>query len=169
MEFNLSDIQHIFEADNDTKSAEVGEEVSLLTDNIENFRFEKLGVAKDRAIIYAISGYIARNLIKNRSKCDDCSEFLSPDKVSFHPDIDEVVNTDQVEAREEFVRNITRGGLIKPSDALFVLCVHVSMYTFIINAENHKEVLLATSNPRSVFVGTFIQKLDENENTRVIL
>ena len=82
---------------------------------------------------------------KNSSKCDDCLEFLSPDKVPFHPDIDEVVNTDQVEAREEFVRNLTRGGLIKPSDALFVLCVHVSMYTFIINAENHKKVLLPIS------------------------
>ena len=65
MEFNLSDIQHIFEADNDTKSTEVGEEVSLLTDSIENFRFEELGIAEDQAIIYAISGYIARNLIKN--------------------------------------------------------------------------------------------------------
>ena len=43
------------------------------------------------------------------------------------------------------------------------------MYTFIINAENHNTVLLSTSNPSSVFVSTFIQKLDENENTRVIL
>ena len=83
MGFNLSDIQHIFEADNDTKSAEVGEEVSLFTDSIENFRFEELGIVKDQAIIYAISGYIARNLIKIRSKCDDCSKFLSPGEVPF--------------------------------------------------------------------------------------
>ena len=75
------------------------EEVSLVTDGIENFRFEELGVAEDQAIIYAISGYNARDLIKNMSKCDDCSKFLSPGKVPFHPDIDEVVNTDQLEAR----------------------------------------------------------------------
>ena len=56
MGFYLSDIQHIFEADNDTKSAEVEEEVSILTDSIENFRFEEFGVDEDQAIIYAISG-----------------------------------------------------------------------------------------------------------------
>ena len=52
---NLSE-QHIFEADSDIKSVEVEEEVSLLADSIENFRFEELGVAEDQAIIYAISG-----------------------------------------------------------------------------------------------------------------
>ena len=40
MGFNLSDIKQIFETDDEAKSADHEEEVSLLLDSVENFRFE---------------------------------------------------------------------------------------------------------------------------------
>ena len=56
------------------------------------------------------------------------------------------------------------------SDAFFVLCVHAyMMFSFILNGEQRKNVLLSTSNPRTVFINTFIQRFDDDESTCVIL
>ena len=171
MGFSLSDIKQIYETEvDDIRSSEVEREISVLLENVDTFRFDEISI-EDQAIVYAIPGYIARNIIKNMPTCQDCSECLSPGKVPLQlyfeqPD----TSTDETNAKEEFVRSVTRGGLIKPSDALYVLCAHVyMMYTFIINDEQKKQVLLSASNPRSVFVETFIQKCEENENTCVIL
>ena len=72
----------------------------------------------------------------------DYSNLLSPGKVPLPLNYDVTDNLgspDEANAKEEFVRNITRGGLIKPSDVLYVLCAHTHMmYTYIINAEQKK-------------------------------
>ena len=43
------------------------------------------------------------------------------------------------------------------------------MHTFIINDEQKKQILLSVSNPRNVFVETFIQKCEDNEYANIIL
>ena len=99
----------------------------VMLENVENFSFEELQKEEDQAIVYAISGYIARKLIKNMSTCQDCSYLLSPGKVPLPLNFDvtnNISSPDEENAKDGFVRNITRGGLIKPSDVLYVLCAH---------------------------------------------
>ena len=171
MGFNLSDIKDIFE-DGETESHHLESNVMEMLENIENFSFEKLQNEHDEAIVYTVAGYIARNLIKNMSPCQDCSNMLSPGKVPLPLNVDatENISSPEENIKEEFVRNITRGGLLKPSDLLYVICTHAHMmYTFIINDEQKKEILLASCNPRKVFVETFIQKCESNEFANIIL
>ena len=171
MGFNLSDIKDIFE-DGETESHHLESNVMEMLENVENFSFEKLQNEHDEAIVYTVAGYIARNLIKNMSPCQDCSNMLSPGKVPLPLNFDatENISSPEENIKEEFVRNITRGGLLKPSDLLYVICTHAHMmYTFIINDEQKKEILLASCNPRKVFVETFIQKCESNEFANIIL
>ena len=119
----------------------------------------------DQAIVYSLSGYAAKNIIKNVKNCTGCIDLLSPGKASLTPvfDTDEENNENEIEAKEEFLRLITRGGLIKPSDALFVACCHSwLLYQNIVNNDNSKNVLLASHNSRETFIEVLIQKLDHN-------
>ena len=128
MGFSLSDIKDIYTTVINENSAEVEQEVVVFSENVDDFIFESSNI-DDEGIIFAISGYIARNLIKNMSKCQDCSDFLSPGKVPLQLNFDET-NSAGVEnnIREEFICGITRGGLIKPTDAtpfIFSVLMHI--------------------------------------------
>ena len=168
MGFSLSNIKDIFENEN---TEDLDSSVMLMLENIENFSFEEPLKDEDQSIVYALSGFIAKKLIKHKSNCQDCSDFLSPGKVPFQLEFEDgLCSPDEVNTKEEFIRDITKGGLIKPSDALYILCTHSHMmYTFIVNDKNKKQVLLSTSNPRNVFVETFIQKCEDNEYANIIL
>ena len=50
----------------------------------------------------------------------------------------------------------------------FYAHIHM-MYTYIINDEQKKQILLSVSNPRNVFVETFVQKCKDNEYANIIL
>ena len=99
-------------------------------DVIGKYLFEDTSTSSDQAIVDYISGYIARNLIKNKGKCPDWAIMLSPGKVPMETKFDDVegVSADEVHAKEFFVKSITRGCLIEPSDALYVTCIHAWMF-----------------------------------------
>jgi len=121
---------------------------------------------------YSLSGYAAKNIIKSVQSCQDCINPLSPGKAAMNPVFESRVesNEDEIEAKEEFLRLITRGGLIKPSDALFIVCCHSwLLYHKIINSDTSKNLLLASNNSRATFIEVFIQKLDHNESSRKLL
>ena len=74
--------------------------------------------------------------------CEDCNQLFTPGKipveVSFensdeHPD-DPTLRSN--EAKEEFVNSVSRGGLRKPSDFVYIACVHASaLNRYIFNSE----------------------------------
>ena len=110
MGFSLSDIKGIFE-NKDTESADLDSNVIVMLENVENFSFKELQKEEDQAIVYAISGYIARKLIKNMSTCQDCSNLFSPGKVPLFDVTNNISSPDEENAKEGFVRNITRGAV----------------------------------------------------------
>ena len=88
--------------------------------------------------------------------CHSCSQIVSPGKMPLEINF-EMIN--EPNAREEFMRLINRGGLIKPSDLLYVACSHIyTLFNFIKHDNVIKKVLLSTVNPRSVFVECFFSK-----------
>ena len=73
-------------------------------------------------------------------------------------------------AKEEFVNAISRGGLTKPSDYLYIAAVHASALTkFIFGSEDLKKTFLATENPRDTFVGCFLKLLENDTNCSYLL
>jgi hypothetical protein len=65
---------------------------------------------------------------------------------------------------------ITRGGLLKPSDALYVVCCHAHvLYKKLADTEENKKLLLSTSNPISVYVEALMHKLESCQNTMGLL
>ena len=65
MGFNLSEIKKIFESAPKNISHEVDQNITSLLNVIGKYLFEDTSTSSDHAIVYYISGYIARNLIKN--------------------------------------------------------------------------------------------------------
>ena len=79
---------------------------------------------------------------------------LSPGKVPMETKFDDVegASADEVHAKEFFVKSVNRGGLIEPSDALYVTCIHAIM-----SDVNAKNILMSSDNPTGVFVKSFFR------------
>ena len=173
MGFSLIDIENIFDSNSDSVTVELDLDGTNLIEYIYNFNFDSHVDIQEQAVLYSIAGYIAHGIMKKGIPCPSCSEMISPGKMLLELDfemINEPINADEVYAREEFTRLVTRGGLIKPSDLLYVACSHVyTLFDYIKNDEVIKQVLLSTANPRKVFVECFFQKNDEKENVCSLL
>ena len=119
-----------------------------------------------------LSKNIARSMIEDVSECDACVQFLSPGKMSFTPlfSEDEKPCENEILAREEFLKLISRGALLKPSDVLFVICCHIWMlYSKFMETDYNKKVLMSVSMPRKAFIEVFIQKLEMSANTKELM
>lgn len=67
---------------------------------------------------------------------------------------------------EVFSTLVSRGGLTRPSDYLYVTSVHASVfYEHIMNDISLKDLLFSTENPRYTFVESFYKILGQNEYT----
>ena len=91
-------------------------------------------------------------------KCEQCTELLSAgnmDKSS--------VIIDSADTRQEFLAQISRGGLLKPSDVVYITCMHafVLYNTIKMNSESFS-LLLTSPNPRSVFTTYFSNLIEES-------
>ena len=61
-----------------------------------------------------------------------------------------------MEAKEAFVAAISRGGLTKPSDYMYITSVHAAaLFAYIFKDTDIRNALLATSNPRNTFIESF--------------
>ena len=68
--------------------------------------------------------------------------------------------TENVNSEQEYLNLINRGGLTKPSDILFMTCIHAcTLYSHIQASADAYQILMACCNPRNLFVETFLQKL----------
>ena len=124
----------------------------------------------DSAIIYYIAGYIAKALLKG--SCDQCASLISPGKVPIQPKFEAINNCNDnvLAAKEEFITSISRGGLIKPSDYIYVTSVHASCLSqYIFKNEDVKKSLLGTQNPREVFIESFLIILRNDDNLLKLL
>ena len=80
------------------------------------------------------------------------------------------VSDDELLAGKAFIDAISRGGLIKPSDLLHVVCMHASdLYQYISGDESLKKELFSAVNSRALFVEVFHAKMEEQEATNSIL
>jgi hypothetical protein len=122
---------------------------------------------RDDAIVYFVAGYIARGLVK-KQKCQLCIELICESTaippVRFCDDANGTVE------RSAFLDQINRGGLVKPSDLLFIFCLQAhELQKILFGDEELKNTFIASECPRAVFTGLLIEKLESSFNTQQLL
>ena len=173
MGYDMNEIKSIFSDVKASKSLIQKEDIESFVNELAGFQFtddSQLSHA-DKNLIYYLAGYIAHSLAKQ--ECDDCNNILTPGKVplpvSFE-DVEGEVEESDLRAKEEFINAISRGGLTKPSDYLYIASVHASsLCNYIFKNENLKKTLFGTENSRDTFVGCFLRLLKNDENCEYMI
>ena len=121
----LTDIKNIFESTADEISLELDLDVTNTIDHIYKFNFNSYVNVEEQAVLYTADGYVAHSIMKKDISCHSCSQIASTGKMPLEINFQMInePNADEVYAREEFMRPINRGGLIKPSDLLYGACL----------------------------------------------
>ena len=79
-------------------------------------------------------------------------------------------DTEKLHAKEDFLKSITRGGLLEPSDMLYVICCHGwTLFAELSQQERNKILLLSFHYPRASFVEVFLRTLENESNTKDLL
>ena len=104
--------------------------------------------------------------------CIQCNKLLSPGKVPVHvpinvpfDDVDQNVDKSSIQTKEEFITAISRGGLAKPSDYIYVCSVHSSALCSFIFSEETLKKSLSTEMQRDTFVHSFMHIIESDENS----
>ena len=124
---------------------------------------------KDQCIVAYGAGYGSHTIGKGL-KCQSCIDILvsrpEPPEIVFTLESgEEVPEEPDFEARNEYIRQVTRGGLSTPSDLCYMSCLYAwNAYREITGDEELKERLFAMSNPRSGFVSLLLE-MTENSSS----
>ena len=124
-----------------------------MLDEISEYEFQNLDLISDddKATMKYTPGRIARSLAEG-SKCKDCKSFFK----FIQPDDDEKPS----DITDEYLDIANRGGLTKPSDVVFMACVHAwALYVTISENGEAFNLLMQSTNPRSVFTHCYIEKM----------
>ena len=168
----MKEITAIFRNSKDSEDQHQQEEFTFFSNELEDYKLSDDSILQDseKTVIYYIARYIAERLAKE--KCTDCNEMFSPGQVqlSISVESDETDLSATHDTKLEFVEQISRGSLAKPSDFIYISCVHASaLNRFIVKNENLRKSLLATKNPRKTFIESFMKVLENEENTEGLL
>ena len=149
------------------------EEINHFFTSLSEFKLTDDGdlSAADKSLIYYIAGYIAKACI---SDCESCNDVVSPGKVSLDVNIESTTgeNEDEscLQAKEAFIEAVSRGGLTRPSDYLYISAVHAAaLYTHVFKDEQLRTALLATVNPRTTFIECYIKSIGNDEFSAPLL
>ena len=121
--FSMTEIKKVFSETNSTKQKEIDSDAACFIESL-NFQLKLETIStEDNAILFYISGYIARS-IKKTSKCTSCCRLLVKDNTVPTVNIEDATEDCVSDDKESFFHEINRGGLCYPSDILFIATIH---------------------------------------------
>ena len=175
MGFSISDIQGLRNEEDLVCTEGVAATVKKLYDCIDVSMSDVLQGSPEH-IIYYVCGALAHSVLR-ANKCSDCVPLISPGKQQLRREdieLDESETDEDSEQeaslREELVHSINRGGLLKPSDVLYVSCHHIwGFYKCIRKHSEWSKLLMESEHPLSVFISLVTEKLEDSENTDAIM
>ena len=113
----------------------------------------------DSNIIFYIAGFISHSL-KKKVKYQECSNILGSNEEITIP-----MAVDIPEDCKYFLNSINRGGLIKPSDIIFLSCIASwRVYQMIMDNDDSKAYFLACKSQRLVFVKCLFIYIENNDS-----
>lgn len=120
---SMAEIKTVFKKPSD-------EEIRVINENAECLLLMADGLYEhqmdsgDEASVYFVSGYFSRSQMKKTS-CKDCHELLAKNTNMPNIEIDIPSNSENNEMQKEsFLKHVSRGGLVTPSDLMFMVCAH---------------------------------------------
>jgi hypothetical protein len=127
-------------------------------------------IAQQAGIIYYVAGYIARSISKQVKK--ECCMCLFTSNSS-RPELaieEEPRNLEEIQLKEDFTRLVNRGGLLSPSDSLFVICFNAFKLRHKIFSIKEAEsfFLSDVENQRETFIDVFFLFYKDDFESNVI-
>jgi len=124
---SLDEVKESFEEVEATKLYAIKDEANTLFSLIDIEPSLASADIEDSSVIYYVSGAFARS-VSNITCCEACAELIMNKEnreflVRFEDDF-------EVHRREEFLNQVNRGGLVKPSDLFYIACLHVWKFFF---------------------------------------
>lgn len=164
--YNFNDIKSMFQAINDQDQVQIGLDAIYLEELVNFIPSEELAT-EDSSILYYVGGYLARSMHK-RVNCESCKDLIRDGKATLLPAFEEN-GMAMTEEKERFVKQVTRGGLSKPTDLVFMVCVHIrSFFESIMKNVESKTFLLDCQHPRDVFSTGYVSALSSDVDTENI-
>jgi hypothetical protein len=149
----------------DSQSSAVEKSVDTSTADFiaDTLTYQTWPTASDASIIYYVSGAVARSAVRS-TRCDQCKSLLTDPEQIEPIQLDEGLALDYSAAA--FLDAINRGGLSKPSDYTFTLCVNSwRVYKEMQSSAELTSRFLSSSNQRSIF----LQVMDRATTTDGVL
>ena len=158
MGYLMNEVKEIFQSSDDVRTREINIAVDDILRKISEFDFEFKFIvdSSDEATVYYTEGAIVRCLLR-REKCSSCIKLLSNNNETINIKITDII----VESDErQFLSLCNRGGLTKPSDLVFIACVHSwSLYCFLFDDPELWDIVISSYNPRKVFTQVYLKEL----------
>ena len=128
----MKQIKGIFQVTNEADKNKLSGEVTTLLLSLSDARYNEhlLVESSDQAILYYYAGYISRSLLMPNT-CSACKDLLTSGFAENEIEIKDADCYDNTSAKDEFISIVTRGGLLKPSDIVYI-CIYMYIYTLYI-------------------------------------
>ena len=165
---NMKEINVLFTPAREKASLMTKARGSVFSKSLHEFSF--LEPKSDVGIVYYVSGFISTQLIKSMS-CDSCKNMFSESQEHLPLDTDEAMaSSDVIAEGKSFIDAISRGGLVKPSNLLFVTCMYATdLIRYIRKNPSKLSYLFESGDSRAVFIEAFLCKLKESNDTSPII
>jgi hypothetical protein len=169
----LSEIKDIFQSDNEEKMRNVEENAALLMDTVLSSTMPECTLQGDEAVIYYIAGYISRSRLK-RTPCQGCQALLTKstetETLAVNFVQEQETTQEQLQLKESFQNAINRGGLLKPSDLVYVSCMSAfSLHQEVFGKEDVKKQFMGFQNAREVFAQVALCKMQNYPDTEEVI
>ena len=149
---SMPEIRAIFEAD-------IIKVVAIIT-NWEPADLQRVPSVGENNALFYVAGYIAFSLNK-KIKCDSCCTALKEGEETL--EFEDPETQEEREKLSEYLDIVSRGGLSKPSNLLYLSCLFVhSLWGHMNNSDEEKDSLWTSSNPRATFVATFCEAMENS-------
>jgi len=155
------------ESNNDDRVKSEAEDLLLLL----NDGLFQVRECEEYPVLYYVSGYIARSLLK-KEKCEECQILIckSRNMPAVALEEKEASTQEVIKAKESFLDQVNRGGLVTPSDLIFTLCVQAEQFRkMVFENESAKQHLMSSASIQTLFSTALLMKMQEEESGQVIL
>ena len=169
---SMAEIGEIFKV---TDSSRIDEETTVLLSMLPTEQvLENPLDDGEEGIVFYIAGYISRSILKRKNihghKCDSCIKMLTGDKeLSEVEFLEDHGDSALQKAKEDFLKSIDRGGLVEPSELVYLVCTHaLQLRDVLFKGGELQNTLLQTSCPQSVFVRVLINMIENKPEASVL-
>jgi hypothetical protein len=167
----LTEVAEVFQEGNEAEKKKVQDEADNLYAllPVENLSSDFQLHEGEEGVVYYVAGYISRSILK-RTKCEPCHELLIKSLEPPEIEIGQEERAEDRKAKEDFLRSVDRGGLVTPSELVYIVCVHaIQLKEEIFDSGKLQKKFLSCDNPRSVFAAILKMKIECSIETEEIL